>query len=54
MTSADFWKPLRIPRGIPSLTTDFQTSPGKNSRLPSTPAAFTGSLLDGYGLCFAT
>lgn len=39
--SADFWKPLGGPCGIPSPLTDFQISPGKNSRLHPTPAAFT-------------
>ena len=54
MASADFWKSLGFPCGVPSPLTDFQISPGKNSRLHPTPAAFTATPLDGYGLCFVT
>ena len=37
MASSDFWESLKIPRGILCTMTDFQTSPGKNSRLPPHP-----------------
>ena len=54
MPSADFWMAVRQPHDClsPDFRNTIQTSRGKLDNLRRTPAEFTATDFDGYGLCY--